>query len=129
VKRGFGVLILLFAVYYGLLGSRLLRTRTAPSGGGEHLVVCDNKATCFRDALNAAYAAHQPVFIDFWADWCKNCHAMDAVFADPAVKRRLAGYRVIKLDATNFKESPSGEILDHYGVLGLPTYIILQPVK
>jgi len=129
VKRGFGVLILLFAIYYGLLGSRLLITRMAPPGGEEHLVVCDDKATCFRDALNDAYAARQPVFIDFWADWCKNCHAMDSTFNDPDVKKRLAGYKVIKFDATNSQESPAKEILDHFGVVGLPTYIILTPVK
>jgi thiol:disulfide interchange protein len=129
VKRGFGVLILLFAVYYGLLGSRLLMTRMAPPGGEDHLVFCDNKTTCFCDALNEAYAAHQPVFVDFWADWCKNCHAMDSTFNDPDVKKRLAGYKVIKFDATSSQESPAKEILDHFGVVGLPTYIILTPVK
>ncbi|MFA7256816.1 MAG: cytochrome c biogenesis protein CcdA, partial [Kiritimatiellales bacterium] len=129
VKRGFGVLILLFAVYYGLLGSRLLMMRTAPSGGGEQLVVCDDKATCFTDALNEAYAANQPVFIDFWADWCKNCHAMDVTFSEAAVRKRLAGYKVIKFDATNYGESPAKEILDHFGVMGLPTYIILESIK
>jgi thiol:disulfide interchange protein len=128
VKRGFGVLILLFAVYYGLLGSRLLRTRLMPSGAGEHLVVCDGKNTCFRDTLNEAYAAKQPVFIDFWADWCKNCHAMDSTFADPAVTKRLEEYKVIKFDATNHGSSPAKEILNHFGVMGLPTYVILEPV-
>ncbi len=127
VKRGFGVLILLFSVYYGLLGSRLLKTRTVPSGGAGQLVICDDKATCLRDVLNEAYAANQPVFIDFWADWCKNCHAMDATFNDPAVQQRLTRYKVIKFDATNSQESPAKEILDHFGVMGLPTYIILEP--
>lgn len=129
VKRGFGVLILLFAVYYGLLGSRLLMTRLAPPGGEEHLVVCDNKAACFRDVLNAAYDAKQPVFIDFWADWCKNCHAMDATFKEPAVKKQLEKYKVIKFDATNYGESPAKEILDHFKVMGLPTYVVLKPVE
>lgn len=129
VKRGFGVLILLFAVYYGLLGSRLLMTRMAPPGGEEHLVTCDEEATCFRDALNEARAARQPVFIDFWADWCKNCHAMDATFNDPEVRKQLAKYKVIKFDATNYGESPAKEILDHFGVMGLPTYIILEPAQ
>jgi thiol:disulfide interchange protein len=128
VKRGFGVLILLFAVYYGLLGSRLLKMRMGPPSGAEQLVLCDDKATCLRDALDEAYAARQPVFVDFWADWCKNCHAMDSTtFKDPAVQKRLARYKVIKFDATNFKESPANEILDRFGVVGLPTYIIMEP--
>jgi thiol:disulfide interchange protein len=129
VKRGFGVLILLLAGYYGLLGARLLMNRMVPPGGGDHLVVCGDTASCFSDFLNEAYAARQPVFIDFWADWCKNCHAMDATFDDPAVKKRLTRYKVVKFDATNFKESPAKEILDHFGVMGLPTYVVLEPVK
>ena len=129
VKRGFGVLILLLAVYYGQLGGRLLMSRMAPPGGEEHLAICDGKNTCFSDALAEASAARQPVIIDFWADWCKNCHAMDATFSDPEVKKRLERYKVIKFDASNSGESPAKEILDHFGVMGLPTYIILNPVK
>lgn len=129
VKRVFGVLILLFALYYGLLGSRILKMRMAPSGREEHSVLCDGKSTCFSDALNEAYLLNQPVFIDFWADWCKNCHAMDATFKDPAILERMARYKLIKFDATNNNESPAKEILDHFGVLGLPTYVILEPVK
>ncbi|MCC7300501.1 MAG: thioredoxin family protein [Verrucomicrobia bacterium] len=128
IKRGFGVLILLLAGYYGLLGSRLLMARLKPSGA--ELVLCENKATCFDDALKEAYAEGKPVFIDFWADWCKNCHAMDAsTLADPEVKKRLARYKVIKFDATNYKESPATDILDHFKVIGLPTYVVMEPVK
>ncbi|NOU36229.1 MAG: thioredoxin fold domain-containing protein [Kiritimatiellaceae bacterium] len=130
VKRGFGVLILLLAGYYGQLGGRLLIAHMKPSGGEEHLVVCENKSTCFKDVLSEALAANQPVFIDFWADWCKNCRAMDkTTFADPKIKSRMERYKVIKFDASNYDESPAKEILDHFGVLGLPTYVVLNPVK
>jgi thioredoxin:protein disulfide reductase len=130
VKRGFGVLILLFAMYYGFLGSRLMRSRSVPSGGESQMVLCDGKTACFSETLERAYAAGQPVFIDFWADWCKNCHAMDArTFPDPEVKKRLARYAVIKFDATRNNESPVSEILDYFGVMGLPTYVILEPEK
>lgn len=128
VKRGFGILILLLAAYYGSLGVRLLISRKSLSGGEGHLVLCENKNACFRDVLLEARASGQPVFIDFWADWCKNCHAMDkTTFADPEVRVRLTRYKVLKFDATNYKESPAREILDQFGVMGLPTYIILEP--
>lgn len=126
IKRGFGVLILLFAVYYGLLATRLLKTDAPSFSSGEQLV---SSAADFRNELNAAYEAGQPVLIDFWADWCKNCHALDATFADLSVKKRLTGYKVIKFDATRSDESPAKEILDHFEVVGLPTYIVMSPVK
>jgi thiol:disulfide interchange protein len=130
VKRVFGLLILLFAVYYALLGRRLLMDHEMPSGGEENLVRCDGSGTCFYDALSAAHAAGQPVFIDFWADWCKNCHAMDATtLQNPAVLKRLDRYQVIQIDATDSKAPPVKEILDRFGVVGLPTYIILEPVN
>lgn len=128
VKRGFGVLILLMALYYGLLAGRILTAQVSGKNAADH-VLCENKNTCFYDALMQAKAAGQPVLIDFWADWCKNCHAMDkTTFTDPAIKVRLARYKVLKFDATNYKESPAREILDHFGVMGLPTYVILRPV-
>lgn len=131
VKRGFGVLILLFTLYYGSLGFRLLTARQAGAQADpNHMVSCDGKDTCFRDALKEAYEANQPVFIDFWADWCKNCHAMDrSTFSDPSVKKRLERYKVLKFDATDFRASPAKEIMDHFGVVGLPTYVILEPLN
>jgi thiol:disulfide interchange protein len=126
IKRGFGVLILLFAVYYGQLAARLLKNDATAFSSGKQLV---SSAADFRNELDAAYAAGQPVLIDFWADWCKNCHALDATFADPSVKKRLTGYKVIKFDATRSDESPAKEILDHFKVVGLPTCIVLSPVK
>lgn len=133
VKRGFGVLILLMALYYGLLGSRLLMNRaassSAPVAPGEHLILCDGANACFLEALREASADGKPVFIDFWADWCKNCHAMDkTTLTDTEVLRRLERYRVIKFDATASNQSPAKEVLDHFEVKGLPTYIILEPI-
>ena len=126
VKYAFGALILMMAVYYALLAGRILFSHSAKQASG--LVLCDNKNTCFRDALLEAKAAGQPVFIDFWADWCKNCHAMDkTTFESPVIKARLAQYKVLKFDATNYKESPAKEILDYFGVVGLPTYVVLKP--
>jgi thiol:disulfide interchange protein len=127
IKRGFGLLILLLAVYYGLLAARLLKHNETPAKGEEYRI---SRAADFRVALDGAFAAHQPVFIDFWADWCKNCHAMDSsTFKDSEVRKRLERYVVIQFDATNNNESPAKEILDHFGIVGLPTYVILEPVE
>ncbi|MCX6996025.1 MAG: thioredoxin family protein [Kiritimatiellaeota bacterium] len=116
VKYVFGALILALAAYYGYEAYRLFR----PGG--------NTPAEEFARQLDAAQAAGRPGFIDFWATWCKNCTAMDATtFKDPAVRQKLAGFTVIKYQAERPNDPPAKEILDHYGVVGLPTYVILTP--
>ncbi|QHI70562.1 protein-disulfide reductase DsbD family protein [Tichowtungia aerotolerans] len=120
VKRGFGVLILMLAVYYGKLGLGLMKPADKETGAIEQSDLAEE--------LAAAYAAGQPVFLDFTAEWCKNCKQMEKdTWPDAAVQERLAGYRFIKIDATQYDEPPASDIVEHFGVQGLPTFIILSP--
>jgi thiol:disulfide interchange protein len=119
VKYAFGVLILVLAGYYGYEAYGLFRP---PAGGG------NTSAAEFSRQLAAARAAGKPVFIDFWATWCKNCHAMDATtFQDADVQRHLAAFVVIKYQAEQPNEAPAKAVLDRYGAVGLPTYSVLRP--
>lgn len=119
VKRGFGVLILLLAIYYGKLGIGLLKPAAESEASGK-----DDLA----GELAAAYTAGQPVFLDFTAEWCKNCKQMEKdTWPNDAVQERLAKYRFIKVDATHHDEPPASDILDYFDVQGLPTFIILSP--
>ncbi len=129
VKYGFGVFILLFALHYALLAyhgwTGSVRTETVADGTVQ---VSAEHGGEWEASLMSARGAGVPVFVDFWATWCKNCEAMEATtFRADTVRQRLSGYRVVKVQAENPNDPATKEILDYYGVKGLPTYVVLTP--
>ncbi|HLH53428.1 MAG TPA: cytochrome c biogenesis protein CcdA [Verrucomicrobiae bacterium] len=133
VKYGFGVMILLFAAYYGHLGVNAFRTdsqlrASRTNASGQSGVSAPNAA--LEAALQQAKKEGKPVLIDFAASWCKNCLAMDStVFPAPEVKERLNQFVVVRYEAEKPNESPAREVLNQFGVMGLPTYVVLLPEK
>lgn len=75
------------------------------------------------EALNRARENHQPVIIDFFADWCLACLELDEkTFNDPKVQTALKGIMLLRFNAT--EESANLERLkDKYKIVGLPTII------
>lgn len=126
VKHGFGVLILGFAAWYGWLGWGL-----SNPGRSEPLLVAarSNGLQDLRAALERSRATGLPVVVDFWAGWCKNCEAMEhSTFRDTAVRRRLSrNYLFVKVEAERLNDAALKPVLDEFGVMGLPTYVVLAP--
>jgi thiol:disulfide interchange protein len=134
VKHGFGALILAFAIYYGHLAvnafeSRQDSTSLASAPPGESGVKNDPNVD-LAAALQQARESGKPVLVDFHASWCKNCLAMDeTVFSKAEVKKRLEDFVLVRYDAERPNQSPAREVLDHFGIMGLPAYIVLTPAK
>ena len=134
VKYGFGVLILVFAGYYGHLAYNLFRSNrvatalaNAPGATGTPLAGSNQSLA---KALEQARQEGKPVLIDFAASWCKNCEAMDqTVFNQAKVQKRMQDFVVVKYLAERPNESPAKEVLDKFGVMGLPTYVVLAATK
>jgi thiol:disulfide interchange protein len=132
VKYGFGAFIILFAAYYGHLSFSLFRSGETLMASATSFATGTNAVASpgeqLAQALQQARADGQPVFIDFWASWCKNCSAMEhTTFESAAVKQRLAGFRQVRLQTEHPNRPPSKEVLDHFKVMGLPSYVILKP--
>jgi thiol:disulfide interchange protein DsbD len=134
VKYFFGALILLFAGYYGHLAinafqnDQLLLAQAKPSSGSG--ARASESDTALANALDQARAERLPVFVDFGASWCKNCVAMDStVFSSDEVKQQLKQFIAVRYDAEKPNDSPAKEVLNRFGVLGLPTYVVLMPEK
>ncbi len=132
IKYAFGTIILGFAFYYGMLGYKLLTD--SGSDDNRHIAVVQQAGddegwhTSLESALAQAGQENKPVFIDFWASWCKSCHAMEkTTFNQPVVKERLKKYVRLKFNAETPKDPEEKAILDNFGVLGLPTCLVLVP--
>jgi thiol:disulfide interchange protein len=130
VKQVFGVAILLLAAFYAHTAYRLFVDRSpgpAPSAVGPS---ADGWQTSLEQALAIAEREHRPVFVDLWATWCKDCLAMDqTTFEDARVKAALAaGYVRAKVQAEDPDDPRVRAILDRFGAIGLPTYVVLDPL-
>ena len=64
-----------------------------------------------------------PALVDFWAEWCEPCKVMSAYVEFLATD--FAGQVLVA--ALDVEESPA--IAERYGILGLPTLLVLQQGK
>ncbi len=73
--------------------------------------------------VNQAAANHQPVMLDFYADWCISCKEMETyTFADPRVKQALKGYVLLQADVTNNSDDDKA-LLAKYHLIGPPAIL------
>lgn len=131
VKHAFGVLILGTSVYYGYLAYELFANRLVDpaevSTSVEEMLKSGWNAD-LADGLARAAQDGRPVLIDLWATWCKNCLTMDkTTFAEPAVTDALSRYVKIKFQAEDPEEAVTKTVMQRFGAVGLPTYVILKP--
>jgi thiol:disulfide interchange protein DsbD len=133
VKYAFGVFILATAAYYGYEAYAILSNRWVDPASVRASVEAQLKEgwhASLDEGLEEAQRTGQPVLIDMWATWCKNCLTMDrTTLTDPAVTSALGNYVKIKFQAENPDDPGVRSVMQRFGAVGLPTYVILKEKK
>ena len=134
VKKAFGVLILLLALYYAWNAISALRAPapSAPAGDAAPAEAPFRRFDFGADApedfsalLREAAASGKPVLIDFGAHWCKVCKLMDATtLRDPAVVEKLKDVFAIQILADHPNQPPARDLLAPFAIQGFPTFLL-----
>ncbi len=79
----------------------------------------------YNNAIKKAKIENKPVFIDFYADWCENCHKLEKALNTiyPDIKDKMVFLQINMDKQSEIKE----KLVKKYGIVGLPGIVIQCP--
>ena len=126
VKKLFGVLIFVMALYYAHVGWNLL------NWSDKGTATDDGWRTDIAQTLEDASKDGRPILVDFWGMSCKNCVMMDkTTMKDKDVTAWFEKNKIIllKVQGDDASNSDAAALMHRYNVIGFPTYVMLLPEK
>lgn len=82
-------------------------------------LIFDAAAEDFKERVLDA-SREQPVVVDFWAEWCSPCIALD-----PVLKRVVLEYDgAVRLAKVEVDEGENMKLAGRYGLRGFPTVVL-----
>ncbi len=135
--KGVGLIMLLYGalIIIGVAsgGKDLFQPLKGLSSGGTvasreaHLTFRQIKGVDgLEQALAEAKRNNQPVFLDFYADWCISCKEYEALtFTDPAVQQALAPAMLLQADVTPNDEQDQA-LMKKLGIFGPPALLFFD---
>ncbi len=76
--------------------------------------------------IKQANASHQPVMLDFYADWCISCKEMETyTFTDTKVKEALLNFVLLQADVTENSEDDKA-LLAKFNLIGPPATLFFN---
>jgi len=121
VKRAFAVILVGFAISYGLKAYAMSR----PSDTMQPPAV-DAQRLGQWAAIDEALSHGKPVLLDFGASWCPACVDMERVtLRDEMVMQKLEDFTFLKVDCTNPNAPDMRQLLQRFNVPGLPTFVVI----
>ncbi|MBQ7667315.1 MAG: thioredoxin family protein, partial [Kiritimatiellae bacterium] len=133
VKKAFAAIFAAMAAVYAARawalcapGGAAARPWSKPPAQGALKFLADETA-----AVELALAAGKPLLVEFSADWCSACHAMEkGTLAAPEVVAAIDGAHgraLLKIDCTDTADPAVEAALTRFGVRGLPFFAVLRP--
>jgi thioredoxin:protein disulfide reductase len=103
----------------------LSTANAAPRQQGIQFIRIKNSAE-LDDYIQQASTNHQPVMLDFYADWCISCKEMEAyTFTDSSIKQQLSNFVLLQADVTANNEEDQA-LLSRFNLIGPPGIIFFD---
>lgn len=117
LEKFFGVVMLGMAIW--------IFTRLIPATHSDFFKIVPN-LPYLNAELQMAKNKQQPVMVDFYANWCESCVAMDkSIFARAEIRQALADFLRLRVDLTYYDETTLA-IEKRFHVIGPPTILFFD---